>query len=295
MRNNRKRRVLPACAILPALLIACVRDGNTDFSERYPAYFKYCFGDDAVCQFVEIEDDIAHQYRIVYSDKNGSEQSAPYRIAPYDKEDTADFQTAKEYYDAALEAVVLEALTDAIEADLTEQLLKKHFPEIETDGGIHIGDEAKLSVLALCNVWSGNAFGLNRTDALGARLSAEHLQPVTGWQLCNVSWETYAADPQWSFTVSLTLSADADADAYLQRFEAVYADYRAVSELPQTCTFSLRQTAEDAEETTALLWRRAVVFGEEIDMAAQDAGYSVWRAIEEQLRAYYAEQGSGET
>ncbi len=115
------------CGAAMLLLCGCAGDGNTDLSERYPAYFKYCFGDDAACRFEKIQDDLVHLYTVVYSDKNGEERRMPLSVLPYDKERAAEYENSRSYYDAVLETAVTEELAAVCRADYIAHVLPDYF------------------------------------------------------------------------------------------------------------------------------------------------------------------------
>ena len=285
-----KHKYGAVCFAAMLLLTGCVRDGNTDLSERYPAYFRYCFGDDAACQFVKVQDDAEHLYRIAYAGKDDEERSVAVSVLPYDKERAKEYKNAHAYYDVLLESVVMEELASVCAADFVSQVLAKHFDGTVTGSSIQCGDEAKIDVQLLCDVWSGSTLGISNQDKLGAQLCSAHITPVTGWQVCTADWTTAAGDPQWFWTVSATLSAGADAESYLEKLQAAYAEYRDITEEPQSCTFLLRQSEPSGDDLTNLVWRETVLCGETIDtdaMKAESAGYSFWDDVTERLRAYY--------
>lgn len=287
MRSNRKLRVLPACAILSMLLTGCVGDGNTDLSERYPAYFKYCFGDDAACRFEKIQDDLVHLYTVVYSDKNGEERRMPLSILPYDKERASEYENSRRYYDAVLETAVMEELAAVCRADYIEHVLPDYFSGTPTDTGMSFGEDGRLDVQLLCAVQNSNTVGLSRKDALGAALCAMHIRPVTGWQVCEADWLTAADDPQWYWSVSVTLSPETDAAPYLTQLQAAYDAFLAAGEAPKSCTFQLRQRGETGEDSVSLLWRETVLCGDALDTADENEEHSLWGILEEKLRSYY--------
>lgn len=287
-----KYKMGAVCAAAMLLLTGCVRDGNTDLAERYPSYFKYCFGDDAKCEFVTIEDDLYHNYTISYTAESGVQYSTDLSLIPYDPDKAEDYETAQAYYDAYLETLVMEELQTVFRDDLVSQLLTKHFDGINTENGIRIGEEAECTILPLCNVWSRNTLGINDSDALGSRLCAAHLTPVTGWRVCDAGWTTLAADPQWYLTVSMTISAEADAADYISRMQAAYEEYCAATDEPLSCTFLLRQSDANILSRSELLWRETMLVGEKIDIdtkTAEQADFSIWKEMEKRLREIYAE------
>lgn len=127
--SSHKHRVrLPLlCGAAMLLLCGCSGDGNTDLSERYPAYFKYCFGDDAACRFEKIQDDLVHLYTVVYSDKNGEERRMPLSVLPYDEKAAESYRNAQSYYDAVLETAVTEELASVCRADYIAHVLPDYF------------------------------------------------------------------------------------------------------------------------------------------------------------------------
>ncbi|MBR6420996.1 MAG: hypothetical protein IKS42_11730 [Oscillospiraceae bacterium] len=290
--SSHKHRVrLPLlCGAAILLLCGCACDGNTDLSERYPAYFKYCFGDDAACRFEKIQDDLVHLYTIVYSDKNGEEHRIPLSVLPYDEKAAESYRNAQSYYDAVLETAVMEELASVCRADYIAHVLPEYFSGTPTETGMSFEDGGRLDVRLLCAVQNGNTVGLSRNDTLGAALCAMHIRPVTGWQVYGADWLTAADDPQWYWAVSVTLSPETDAAPYLTQIQAAYEAFLAAGEAPKSCTFQLRQRGETGEDSVSLLWRETVLCGEVLDTAEENTERSLWGTLEENLREYYQKQ-----
>ena len=295
---NLRKKSAAVCAAAMLLLTSCGYDKNTDISQWNPEYFKYCFGEDATCKRTtdenrdpEDKEDTDEYYTITYTDKTGETYTSTHWVTPYkDRRESEEAFSKEAYYNYQMEQIVWETAHDVIRHSFIEQVLKKHFDGIEDDHGTHIGDTASFTIIALPRVWSyGFEWDPGIEDSLGEKLGAAHLDPQTGWQACTADWTTFANDPQWEWTVVMRLSADADPDDYLPAFQAVYEEFRACADQPQSCNFVFKQSAPDDVNDMTTLWRTELFLGEEIDTREWYEQNQTDPSVEKtrRLRAYY--------
>lgn len=261
------------------LLTACLFTRDTDLSKRFPDYFRYTFGEDYSFKFAEREKgSTPHDiYSLSYSFPGGAKRDpilpeSSVEIIPYKESVSAEKKTKDEYYLSYLELLIEHEMSDMFRLGFTG-LLKPHFPSLaETSGGLLTFGSGKkdgsvyVSVLPLFNVG-------DKDEACRAQAMTLY-QPGTGLQMCKQTMETLAQNDQLAAVVLVSLSEDADAEAYTKEFEALTEEFLALN--PQNYSLILKQKTGSSEDETAgyqTLSAAHGILGEPIDHEARAAAY----------------------
>ncbi|MBQ8920957.1 MAG: hypothetical protein IJ060_02205 [Oscillospiraceae bacterium] len=250
---------------------------ETDISQRYPEYFKYCFGEDASFTFQETDESGYDGYLLEYKDRTGALRTTRQNIRPYrlrfeeDWEMTEDTWYSMYLADAAvceLQAVFAEGFADAL---LEQELNVRH----SVTDGWEYNDEVRLIAMGAVD-----AFSVGDDNAVSRRLAAANITPGTGRQVCSADWQSVAADEQIFVFCVVYIAKNADADTYTEKMNRIIEAYEHAEGTPKNYHFVLYQNdSEDSEERHSVM-SKLVILGEEIDLSKMEEGVSYsdfWR------------------
>ena len=251
-----RQKVTAVCAAAMLLLTGCGGNGTkkreTDLSQRYPDYFKYCFGADAQFSFLENRSG-SDIYALTYRDHTGAERKDEIEVAPYDPA-LADDESKTEYYNSCMISCVADQMEEIarseFEREVLEPVLEGHW-----DAEEHwVSDTEQV------------LFSASFQDkAYGKRLADDRLKAGSGWQVCTADWKTVVSDELEYVIFSLTVSENADAAEYTERFEQIAEQYLNCTDQPKSVSMSLRQEEPEGRgHETRPLAVKEVILGEAV-------------------------------
>ena len=265
---------------------------ETDISKRYPDYFKYCFGEDASFIYQHTDEYGRDFYQLEYRDHTGTLWTTDFDILPYaQNDDFEQYPTEDSWYSADMEMLAMDELDKILKREFAAQVLEQYL-----DG--HRGDSSgwqsvdwqdseevqSVVMVPIHPIYIRQPIFLSWDDEVGQRLAYAHIAPGTGWQVCTADWQSVAADEQTYMTLSVTISENADPDAYSEKMNRIIEAYENAGGAPKSYTFVLYQAnPEGSDEERHTVMRKTVVLGEEIDLSKMGEDFRVGKYVSEKL------------
>lgn len=270
------------------LLTGCIGSRETDLSKRYSDYFRYSFGEDYKCYFTEHEKGNTPRdwYSLEYRTADGTVRqgdSTAFDVIPYKDNRLSDKQTKDAYYFSCLELLAEKELSYHFRTGLAENVIKPHIGSVAVsqNGNYRIDeDDAKgLLMTAVTQVFYAGQ------EENGREIAEALYQPDTGLKLSEQTAESIVQDPRLYVTMVLSLDADADSSAFLERFEAVMEDFRALD--PQNYSVVVTQRSDDEDSGSSRLFTEYGILGEIVDADARMKEQGEDYSFREDIRASY--------
>ena len=248
----RQRKYLAVCTAAMLLLTGCGGNGTkkreTDLSQRYPDYFKYCFGEDAKFSFDSSYKGL-DSYELTYHDHTGVLRERTVTVPQYDPErESANYSTKEEYYNSRMISCVADEMERVAWFGFAHDVLEPNLKGHLQDNGFWRCDTERYMLVA------------NFQEIVGEkRVADERLKVGSGWQVCTADWKTVVSDELEYVVISVTISPDADAADYKERFTKVVNEYLTCTDQPKTVNMSLRQTTDSEHESRVILEKNVVL------------------------------------
>ena len=234
------------------LLTGCAKE--TDLSARFPAYMKYSFGDDYTMELSKNGGGkSADEYQISYTDHTGKRRNVKggFLVYPYEKRGASlEAWSKEEYFKLRLSGLAALEISRIADEEITEEIIKPHFPEADSDSGTKVSASAMQVI----------EYAKDKQDyALLEKVTAAE----TGWQVCRADWKTVANSPEWFYFVSVDLQEKtADPAPLIAQAKEALSDYQEKAGAAQNYTFLVRYMNGTEQE---VYWEEAAILGKTVE------------------------------
>lgn len=264
------------------LLTSCGKYG-TNLPEKYKGFIDYAYGKDGytVEETYSSEETGQKEWYVTFSDKNGNEHSGQLLTNKYENE--------KEYFDSkkamdmgAVYSLYTMSVNDIAKQDIYDNVISKYFKceNHEEDELQHEGDGFKI-----------NIFYHNVVDMYDERCASDIEKRVNEndcMKLSEVDGRTVGADKEYLMTFILSIYDESRKDEFLEKAEALIAEYEEYVKAPQNYQFVVLLKDGNGSNNKETLMKKYLLFGEDFDLESRKTElvkdkYSIIQAITDSL------------
>ncbi len=258
-----QRFSLAALAASFLLLTGCKHYG-TDLPKEYKDYLDYTFAGNYAVTLTEegvINEgtDREQGYRywdVTYTDPFGEEHTAKLTGAELVEEKEEYYRTQERFDVFGLHAFVQNEMGNIATQELWDEILSKHLDvEFVWDETTHEGDDCLLMTMM-----QGVVYGF---DDRAFAYAKQKLSPEDGHCIANTNLTSLMQDDEFSLTLLVRLTPDADADVYLEKMQAIEAELLAYTGGGQNYMIVLKQEEREGSNAAETLYSHTVFLGEE--------------------------------
>lgn len=264
------------------LLTSCGKYG-TDLPEKYKGFIDYAYGKDGytVEETRSSEETGQKEWYVTFSDKNDSEHSVQLLTNKYENE--------KEYFDSqkamdtgAVYSLYTTSVSYIAEQDIYDNVISKYFKceNHEEDEIGHEGDGFRI-----------NLFFYSVVDMYDERCTSDIEKRVNEndcMKISEVDGKTVGSDREYVMTFILTIHDESRKEEFLEKAEALIAEYEEYVENPQNYRFVVTLNKGSSVTDKETIMQKYLFLGEDFDLEARKAElgkdkYSIVAAVTDAL------------
>lgn len=264
------------------LLTSCGKYG-TDLPEKYKGFIDYAYGNGGytVEETRSSEETGQKEWYVTFSDKNDSEHSVQLLTNKYENE--------KEYFDSkkamdtgAVYSLYTTSVSYIAEQDIYDNVISKYF-KCENHEEDEIGHEG--------DVFRINLFFYSVVDMYDERCTSDIEKRVHEndcMKISEVDGKTVGSDKEYVMTFILTIHDESRKEEFLEKAEALIAEYEEYVENPQNYRFVVTLNKGSSVTDKETIMQKYLLFGEDFDLEARKAElgkdqYSIIAAVTDAL------------
>lgn len=250
--DNDMRRIKTAFMLLTcsAALTACGAD-VTDLPKKFEKNLAYTLGEYSVGdKKVLDENDI--EWDIIFTDKNGKEQSVRLVSGAYNDFQKLYFDSKDEFEKYNLFDFYSDVMEHIADQELWDNIVSEYFDIEFQEKDFMKTDDIMLGFTTLSAV---TGLTENSSDFIENKIS-----PKNGIRLCEEDLNSIVSKDYMLTTFSIWVNDGVDPEPYVEKAKAVLADFQKYADDPKNYEF--RVTSTGYKE---VYFKKIVLFGEEID------------------------------
>lgn len=276
-----KRIIAISTAIAMLCLLVSCSDKNKeektgservmDITAVYGDFFDYTFDGDYKITLTEdgvlnegTDNEQAYNlYNISYTRKDGVKRNIEIYSQEFTEQESKYYASEQRMMNEEVNALCIAEIQEACNKEFIDNILSKYIDiEYIEDEKSYKTDEyrCQFSLLTPMYLFNKEYEGYEK----GCKIIDSHITPETGYKLSEIDLKTFAADREYYFQFTLSISPTADAELYIDKMNSIVEDYFAYTGNPLNAQFNLRQGELD-KVSNDTLFQKTYIMGEEIN------------------------------
>lgn len=277
-----KKELLFTSVTALALLTSCGKYG-TDLPKKYKGFIDYAYGNGGytIKETRSLEETGQKEWYVTFSDKNGNEHSAQLLTNKYENEKEY-FESKKAMDMGAVYSLYTSSVNYVAEQDIYDNVIGKYFKceDHEEDEIGHEGDGFRINLLSYSVV---DTYDERCASDIEKRVNEKNCMKIS-----EVDGKTVGSDKEYVMVVVLTIKDESRKDEFLEKTEALIAEYEEYVGDPQNYQFTVVLSKGDSLADRETIMQRNLLFGEDFDLDARRAElgkdrYSIAMAVKDAL------------
>lgn len=247
------------------LLTSCGKYG-TDLPEKYKGFIDYAYGKDGytVEETRSSEETGQKEWYVTFSDKNDSEHSVQLLTNKYENENEY-FDSKKAMDTGAVYSLYTTSVSYIAEQDIYDNVISKYFKceNHEEDEIGHEGDGFRINLFFYSVV---DMYDERCTSDIEKRVNENDFMKIS-----EVDGKTVGSDKEYVMTFILTIHDESRKEEFLEKAEALIAEYEEYVENPQNYRFVVTLNKGSSVTDKETIMQKYLLFGEDFDLEARKA------------------------
>ena len=259
-----KKGLLTAATAI-VLLTSCGKYG-TDLPEKYKGFIDYAYGkgEYTLEETYSSEETGQKEWYVTFSDKNGNEHS--HQLL------TNKYENKKEYFDSkkamdmgAVNSLYTTSVSYIAEQDIYDNVISKYF-ECENHKEDEIGHNGEGFRI--------NLFFYSVVDMYDERCVSDiekRINEKDCMKISEVDGKTVGSDKEYIFNFILNIDDESRKDEFLEKAEALIAEYEEYVGNPQNYQFVVVLNKGNSVGDKESIMKKYLLFGEDFDLESRKA------------------------